>query len=241
MSAERNDRSLPEGDVTGEFRAESEEQDPSPPTNPPRRPSKPAPRKPAKPVDAEDTGLTSSPRDETCAYQVRPVPVDPASMNEPTSEMTGEYHADPADRPSPFRGDETCDNPPEPSAGQGTAAFVLPGTQHPAGGAPTLRRDDAGPHTQAPLGGTRTPKPPPARTGRYDLKKFHAKGGMGEIWVADDGDIGRSVALKKMRARPPEPARSASCARPASPASSSTPASSPSTRSAWTTKASRST
>ncbi|HEV3081873.1 MAG TPA: protein kinase [Gemmataceae bacterium] len=37
------------------------------------------------------------------------------------------------------------------------------------------------------------------RPSRYVLKKFHAKGGMGEIWLADDIDVGRSVALKRMR------------------------------------------
>ncbi len=43
------------------------------------------------------------------------------------------------------------------------------------------------------------PAPEPSRhTGRYFLKKFHAKGGMGEIWLAQDGDIGRAVALKRM-------------------------------------------
>jgi tetratricopeptide (TPR) repeat protein len=43
------------------------------------------------------------------------------------------------------------------------------------------------------------------RCGRYVLKRFHAKGGMGEIWVAEDPAIGRSVALKRMLGRrPPE-------------------------------------
>jgi serine/threonine-protein kinase len=39
---------------------------------------------------------------------------------------------------------------------------------------------------------------PASPSGRYLLKRFHAKGGVGEIWVAEDPRIGRSVALKRM-------------------------------------------
>ncbi len=42
--------------------------------------------------------------------------------------------------------------------------------------------------------------------GRYFLKRFHAKGGMGEIWLAEDPAIGRSVALKRMLGQPSGPA-----------------------------------
>jgi tetratricopeptide (TPR) repeat protein/tRNA A-37 threonylcarbamoyl transferase component Bud32 len=41
--------------------------------------------------------------------------------------------------------------------------------------------------------------PPGESIGRFLLKKFHAKGGMGEVWIAEDTDIGRVVALKKIR------------------------------------------
>jgi tetratricopeptide (TPR) repeat protein len=33
---------------------------------------------------------------------------------------------------------------------------------------------------------------------RYRIKKFHARGGMGEIWVSEDSRLGREVALKKL-------------------------------------------
>jgi tetratricopeptide (TPR) repeat protein len=46
--------------------------------------------------------------------------------------------------------------------------------------------------------------PTAGRCGRYNLKRFHAKGGMGEIWLAEDPAIGRSVALKRMLAPRPD-------------------------------------
>jgi len=41
--------------------------------------------------------------------------------------------------------------------------------------------------------------PTPSVGGRYEMKRFHAKGGMGEVWLAEDCDIRRPVALKKIR------------------------------------------
>ncbi len=77
-----------------------------------------------------------------------------------------------------------------------------------SGDHPTIAR---GPHhTTGPSAGARatSPAPPGAfppvapqmRTGRYALKRFFAKGGMGEIWLAEDCAINRPVALKKIRA-----------------------------------------
>jgi len=39
--------------------------------------------------------------------------------------------------------------------------------------------------------------PPPSH--RYVVRKFHAQGGIGEVWLAQDTDIGREIALKRLR------------------------------------------
>jgi serine/threonine protein kinase/lipoprotein NlpI len=43
------------------------------------------------------------------------------------------------------------------------------------------------------------PVVPQVRGGKYTIKRLLARGGMGEIWLADDVEIGREVALKKIR------------------------------------------
>jgi tetratricopeptide (TPR) repeat protein/tRNA A-37 threonylcarbamoyl transferase component Bud32 len=42
-------------------------------------------------------------------------------------------------------------------------------------------------------------QPPRLPSGRYRPLRFHARGGMGEIWLAEDSQIGRQVAVKKLR------------------------------------------
>src|SRR5207249_2346593 len=39
---------------------------------------------------------------------------------------------------------------------------------------------------------------PQLRSGRYVVRQFHARGGIGEIWLAEDAEIGRQVALKRL-------------------------------------------
>jgi serine/threonine protein kinase/tetratricopeptide (TPR) repeat protein len=40
---------------------------------------------------------------------------------------------------------------------------------------------------------------PQLRSERYVVGEFHARGGVGEIWMAEDAEIGRTVALKRLR------------------------------------------
>src|SRR5207245_1605924 len=43
------------------------------------------------------------------------------------------------------------------------------------------------------------PIAPRLRSDRYKVRHFHDRGGIGEVWVAEDTDIGRQVALKRLR------------------------------------------
>jgi tetratricopeptide (TPR) repeat protein/tRNA A-37 threonylcarbamoyl transferase component Bud32 len=47
--------------------------------------------------------------------------------------------------------------------------------------------------------GAYVPAVPDGSPGRYVVKKFHARGGMGEVWLAEDKAIGRRVAMKTLR------------------------------------------
>jgi Tfp pilus assembly protein PilF/tRNA A-37 threonylcarbamoyl transferase component Bud32 len=43
------------------------------------------------------------------------------------------------------------------------------------------------------------PLAPQLRADRYLIRQFHARGGIGEIWLAEDAEIGRPVAVKRLR------------------------------------------
>jgi hypothetical protein len=87
-----------------------------------------------------------------------------------------------------------------------TAAFAPGGetsakpgkdTQAKSSGRQTGQRG-VGEFTSPSLPGDPVNQSPQERAGRYVFKKFHAKGGMGEVWLCEDSDIGRPVALKRM-------------------------------------------
>jgi tetratricopeptide (TPR) repeat protein len=43
------------------------------------------------------------------------------------------------------------------------------------------------------------PIKPTIRSDRYIVTQYHARGGLGEVWMAQDGEIGRMVAVKRLR------------------------------------------
>jgi tetratricopeptide (TPR) repeat protein len=100
---------------------------------------------------------------------------------------------------------------PQPGDGGGGTGVYVPGGEAGQGvtgtfgpsGAPAGGHDGAGVRQGQPGGAAEAPADGERRVGRYVLKCFHAKGGMGEIWLAEDTDVGRSVALKRMLGRQP--------------------------------------
>ena len=69
-----------------------------------------------------------------------------------------------------------------------------------AGGVGLLQPDKSGAQNQGGhvVLGTLSPGEP-EKNERYTLTHLHAKGGMGRVWLARDGSLGRQIALKELR------------------------------------------
>jgi serine/threonine protein kinase/tetratricopeptide (TPR) repeat protein len=143
----------------------------------------PAPGEPAGDVTADCQPLTEDAAgDRTASWEPE---LDPLGAT--ADFVPGEVSAPPTiDVPASSAG------PPAALSGASGMGSRAPGTQH-------RRVADI---TMAASVGAFPPAAPQTRTDRYHLKKFHAKGGMGEIWLAEDGNMGRAVAYKKMRGKP---------------------------------------
>ncbi|MCI0462296.1 MAG: tetratricopeptide repeat protein [Gemmataceae bacterium] len=142
-------------------------------------------------VEQPDPGATA---------QLTPGPPEAPADTGTHSEQTGAWQAEPES------GGATANFVPGEDPDAVTAPLRLPGSTTARGLRPrpsypqgTQRRDrDA----TGGLDEGQTPEAPELQAGRYLLKQFHAKGGMGEIWLAEDCTVGRQVALKKMRGQP---------------------------------------
>jgi lipoprotein NlpI len=115
-----------------------------------------------------------------------PAPVDPTdfvlNQADQTSQPTGLFV--PTQVPGPADRTDLSRKHTHPAAGAATGEYVEP--------KPAVHEPPA-----AATGPT-AERTVPGEIGHYAPKKFHAKGGMGEIFVAEDTVIGRSVALKRM-------------------------------------------
>jgi serine/threonine-protein kinase len=84
-----------------------------------------------------------------------------------------------------------------------TVAHTPAPHQPPDPTAPTLAPGGPPAQTTRPLSGGRTTLPPELSTDRYTLGKMLGQGGMGEVVLAIDENIGREVAVKRIRSEAP--------------------------------------
>ncbi|HKI38503.1 MAG TPA: tetratricopeptide repeat protein [Gemmataceae bacterium] len=132
------------------------------------------------PQDPNDDGhaTTAYPPGSAEETAAPPEPTRPGA-DDPSAAPTADFPT--AKRETPQHGREATRG----GAADGTAAQEMTGDYTP-GGAP-----------DGPAAGPAIV--PRVRADRYTLQRFHAKGGMGEVWLAEDRDVGRPVALKRMR------------------------------------------
>src|SRR5262249_25635570 len=122
----------------------------------------------------------------------------------PASDATGEFSLEELSQPTADLPAQAVDTP-RPQAAESSLPDVTG----------EFRSEDLPDPRQGPVGhatgkvpgrmtspatlGAYPPTAPQVRDGRYAMKRFHARGGMGEVWLAEDCAINRPVALKKIR------------------------------------------
>lgn len=109
----------------------------------------------------------------------------------PSYEATGEYHPGELTGGAHAGGKTAMPRGPEETGDFRPEDFAERTTDEPTGAA--LAR-----MTSPASVGAYPPVAPKMRVGRYAMKKLHAHGGMGEVWLAEDCDINRPVAIKKI-------------------------------------------
>ncbi len=168
-----------------------------------------------KTQDAEGTGIYDASQFAAPAPQSPPPDFDGTgewtASGEPAGSKSPPFNEQPVSLPGTLNARDAASE----VIGGGTALFVPQVTAEPGEAASMGTVDLPASHGVTGEYDPNAPVAPPSsqqkaaaptagRCGRYDLKRFHAKGGMGEIWLAEDPAIGRSVALKRILAPRPD-------------------------------------